>query len=123
MAFQPVKSAIRQVKPLISTDQSEAKRRVINLYKAWYRHIPVMVIKHKLPLTISHARGKLKNEFVKHKDLKDIRVIDMLVIKGEMELKEVVTGWKQKCHVMYMVQDTTLPRPTTFMSKFLAGSD
>lgn len=28
------------VKPLLSTNPVEARRRVINLYKAWYRQIP-----------------------------------------------------------------------------------
>ncbi len=35
-----VKSATRQVKPLLSLDKVEARRRVLNLYKAWYRQIP-----------------------------------------------------------------------------------
>lgn len=35
-----VKSATRQVKPLLSLDKLEARRRVLNLYKAWYRQIP-----------------------------------------------------------------------------------
>ena len=30
----------RQVKPLLSVDRTEARRRVLNLYKAWYRQIP-----------------------------------------------------------------------------------
>jgi len=40
MASNAGKVAVRQVKPLLSLDKSEAKRRVLNLYKAWYRHIP-----------------------------------------------------------------------------------
>lgn len=35
-----VKSATRQVKPLLSLDKLEARRRVLSLYKAWYRQIP-----------------------------------------------------------------------------------
>lgn len=30
----------RQVKPILSVDNTEARRRVLNLYKAWYRQIP-----------------------------------------------------------------------------------
>lgn len=74
-------------------------------------------------MTFSEARALMKNEFMKHKDLKDIRLIDMLVIKGQMELKEVINVWKQKCHVMYMVRDSQYPKQTSFLSKFLSGKD
>jgi len=35
-----VKSVGRQVRPLLSLDKAEARRRVLNLYKAWYRQLP-----------------------------------------------------------------------------------
>ena len=37
-----VGSAIKQVyaKPILSHDKTEAKRRVLNLYRAWHRQIP-----------------------------------------------------------------------------------
>lgn len=38
--------------------------------------------------------------FLTNKDVADVRVIDMLVIKGQMELKEITNMWKQRCHVM-----------------------
>ena len=36
----PTRGAVRQVKPLLSLDHAEAKRRVLNLYRAWYRQVP-----------------------------------------------------------------------------------
>lgn len=45
-AREPVKRAVKQVKPLLSTDREEARRRVLNLYRAWYRQIPY-IGKHK----------------------------------------------------------------------------
>lgn len=30
----------KQVKPMLSLDREEARKRVKNLYKAWYRQIP-----------------------------------------------------------------------------------
>ena len=38
----PLKSGLKQVRPLLSADNAEARKRVLNLYKAWYRHIPYM---------------------------------------------------------------------------------
>lgn len=40
MATSAGKIAVRQVKPLLSVDKGEARRRVVTLYKAWYRQIP-----------------------------------------------------------------------------------
>jgi NADH dehydrogenase (ubiquinone) 1 alpha subcomplex subunit 6 len=63
----------------------------------------------------------LREEFLKNKDVADIRMIDMLVIKGQMELKESVKIWKQKSHVMRWWKETHESKPTDFLSKFLAG--
>ena len=36
----PVKRVIQQVRPILSVDRDEARRRVLSLYKAWFRTIP-----------------------------------------------------------------------------------
>lgn len=36
------KCATKIVRPLLSSDKSEAKKRVLNLYKTYYRQIPLM---------------------------------------------------------------------------------
>lgn len=58
---------------------------------------------------------------MKNKHVTDIRVIDMLVVKGHNELKEVVKLWKQPCHLMYYFKDSVEPKPTDFLSKFMSG--
>jgi NADH dehydrogenase (ubiquinone) 1 alpha subcomplex subunit 6 len=47
----------------------------------------------------------------------------MLVIKGQMALKEAVEIWKQKCHVMTYFKETVEPKSTDFLSKFFAGRE
>ncbi|XP_014243973.1 NADH dehydrogenase [ubiquinone] 1 alpha subcomplex subunit 6 [Cimex lectularius] len=116
-----VSHAVKQVKPLLSLDHGEARRRVLNLYKAWYRQIPYIVLDFDIPKNEAQCKSKLKEEFMKYKDVKDIRIIDMLVIKGQMELKECVKGWKQKGHVMAYWKDTHEPKPKDFLSKFVSG--
>lgn len=37
---QAIRQTVKQVKPILSQDSEEARRRVISLYKAWYRQIP-----------------------------------------------------------------------------------
>lgn len=36
------KRALQQVRPVLSVNKDEARRRVLNLYKAWFRQIPLI---------------------------------------------------------------------------------
>lgn len=81
----------------------------------------VLAEKYDIPKSIEQIREKLKEEFLKNKDIQDVRVIDMLVIKGQMELKETIQIWKQKGHIMRYWQESIDPKPQDFLSKFMAG--
>ena len=69
----------------MSIDNHEARLRVLALYKAWIRQVPAMIKMYELPVTEEKCRATIKTSFVKNKNLKDIRVIDMMVIKVEPE--------------------------------------
>merc|ERR1712066_445028 len=97
-AIQKIRPVVQKVKPILSSDREEAKRRVRNLYKAWYRQIPFAIFDYEIPVTEVQAQARLREGFMKHKDVTDIRVIDMLVIKGQQELVETAKIWKQKSH-------------------------
>ncbi|KAK7003493.1 NADH dehydrogenase 1 alpha subcomplex subunit 6 ndufa6 [Biomphalaria glabrata] len=118
-----VQQGVKQVKPLLSLDRTEARRRVLNLYKAWYRQIPYTVNAFYIPVTVKQGREKLRELFMKNKHVTDIRAIDMLVIKGQMDLVETANIWKQRNHVMMFFKDTVNPKPTDFLSKFYEGND
>lgn len=118
----------RQVKPLISMDKGEAKIRVLSLYKAWHRHIPYMCKDFDLPRNEDDCRAVLRAQFKKHAGIRDIRVIDMSVIKGQQDLKEVVEHWKQVNHIMAKWfpednLDNKEEKPKDFISKFLSGQE
>uniref|UniRef100_A0A1A9Z2G6 NADH dehydrogenase [ubiquinone] 1 alpha subcomplex subunit 6 n=1 Tax=Glossina pallidipes TaxID=7398 RepID=A0A1A9Z2G6_GLOPL len=118
---EAVKKAVQQVRPILSVNHGEARKRALNLYKAWYRQIPYIVMDYDIPKSIQQCRAKLREEFLRHRNVTDIRVIDMLVIKGQMELKESVEIWKQKGHIMRYWKESQDPKPTDFLSKFIQG--
>ncbi|GAB1599804.1 NADH dehydrogenase [ubiquinone] 1 alpha subcomplex subunit 6-like [Argonauta hians] len=114
---------LKLVKPILSVDSTEAKRRVLNLYKAWYRHLPYLVRDYDIPLTVGECKSKLRELFLKNQHVTDLRTIDLLVIKGQMELVETMEVWKQRHHIMKFFRDSENPRPTDFLSKFYDGND
>jgi len=114
----------RQVKPILSLDTVEARRRVLNLYKAWYRQIPYIMLNYDIPLQEKECKSTLRNIFLKNKYVTDLRAIDLLVMKGQMELVETVNIWKQKTHIMRYFKDVTKEeKPTDFLSKFYDGHE
>jgi len=125
MAARSAVQVTKQVKPLVSSTSTEARVRVLSLYKAWYRHIPFMVRDFDMPPTIDDCRLTLRNNFKKNAHVKDLRVIDMLVIKGQQDLKEVVEHWKQTNHIMtkWFTEEHIPEKPKDFISKFLSGHD
>jgi len=117
--------ATRQVKPLISMDSADARVRVLSLYKAFYRHIPFMVKDFELPRDTAQCRAVLREQFKKNAGVRDIRVIDMHVVKGQQDLKEIVEHWKQVNHIMakWFPEDNVEEKPKDFIGKFLAGQE
>ncbi|GFS68088.1 NADH dehydrogenase 1 alpha subcomplex subunit 6 [Nephila pilipes] len=121
MAANLAKQATKHVRPILSTNKEEARRNVLRLYKAWHRNLLRIMQLHYLPITLKQGRDKIKESFVKNRDVTDIRVIDMLVTKGQMDLKECINVWQQPSHVMAYFRTTTEPKPKDFLGRFFAG--
>ncbi|XP_053609226.1 NADH dehydrogenase [ubiquinone] 1 alpha subcomplex subunit 6-like [Plodia interpunctella] len=120
---ETVKSACKSVKTVMSTDFWEARRRALGLYRACYRYIPYIIKYFDIPKTEEDCKWKLREYFYANACVSDVRVIDILVIKGYMELKEITHQWQQKGHLMANWNPTWEPKPNNFICKFLSGVD
>lgn len=104
-----------------SLDKKSVRHAVISLYKAWYRQLPIIIYDYKLPISNEDARSKLREIFVRNSKIEDPKMINALVIKGEMELNETVNKQKEECHLWkFFRSDARGSRD--FLTKFLEGS-
>jgi NADH dehydrogenase (ubiquinone) 1 alpha subcomplex subunit 6 len=125
MASRRILQSFQQgnVKPVLSSSKTEARRRVMALYRAWYRQIPYILHVEPFDVTEKQCKDKLREIFYQNGHIQDTRVIDMMVIKGQMELTETVRKFKQEGHFLKYFNETTTPRPKDFISRFLQGKD
>lgn len=72
---------LKNLKPVLSSSVVDAKKRVLNLYKLWYRQVPYVVLDYDVPINVDIGRKRMRQEFEKNKSLTDIRAIDLLVVK------------------------------------------
>lgn len=103
------------------SDKAELRRRSLGLYRAWYRQLPVTVFDYQLKMDGATARSKLREIFVRNSKIEDPKLINNLIMRGEMELNETVNRQKEECHLMkyFRTQET---KPKSFLTKFLEGN-
>ncbi|KAF9427838.1 hypothetical protein BGZ76_002170 [Entomortierella beljakovae] len=112
------------VKTSQSPSLSAASRSVIHLYRDFQRGVPEIMRTHQIDIPASVIRTKIREEFERHRDVKDLAVVDILLLKGRQEYQETMNAWKQETHIMrYFIKDDAPPQPQGFLEKFLAGRD
>lgn len=76
-----------------------------------------------MPKTTEKCRKKLREEFLKNKDITDLRIIDMLAIDSQKDLKDSICLWKQKSQLLKYWDAEREPKQTKFLAKFLVGKN
>jgi len=121
MVTNPTNLAVRTRSSLNALD---ARKRVLHLYRNWQRAAPQVTSLYVLELPASAVRAKIRQEFEKHRFVKDLPAIDMLVFKGTAEFQETLNYWKQEGHIMQYFkteEEPLMKRPQSFLGKFLEG--
>ena len=60
---------------------------------------------------------------MRNKDVTDLRVIDLLVVRGQMDFVETAEIWRQQHNAALMdrKKDTYKKKPTGFLERFYEG--
>ncbi|EPS41198.1 hypothetical protein H072_4934 [Dactylellina haptotyla CBS 200.50] len=107
-----------------SANWVEANRRVIQAYRLWQRAAPEIVKLYLLDVNVPAVRSKIREEFERHRHVKDIGTVDVLLMKQHMEYQETMNYWKQLPHLMRYFrpeQEAQAHIPKSFMANFLEG--
>jgi NADH dehydrogenase (ubiquinone) 1 alpha subcomplex subunit 6 len=86
---------------LASEGFGEARRRVLSLYREWLREAPRMIASYPLDLSVGTVRARIRREFERYRPIKDLPIIDRLILQGTQDLIETHSKWKQKTHILY----------------------
>ncbi|KII90129.1 hypothetical protein PLICRDRAFT_91232 [Plicaturopsis crispa FD-325 SS-3] len=106
-----------------SSSPAEARRRVLQLYRDWYRSAPEVVELYALNVSPGYVRHAIRQKFEKNRYVSNPRAIDVLLLKGRQEYQETLNCWKQPDHVMgILLQNPNRPQ-RTFLQKFHEGRD
>ncbi|KAJ6554531.1 NdufA6 NADH-ubiquinone oxidoreductase 14.8 kDa subunit [Mycena capillaripes] len=106
-----------------STSPADARARVITLYRDWYRAAPEVVNQYALDVSPTQLRHAIRMRFEANRNVTDVRVIDVLLLKSRQEYQETLNMWKQPDHI-YGILLKPKERPSrTFLQKFYEGRD
>ena len=82
----------------------------VQLYRHITKQIPRVLTLYDINMEPSVARQAIQNLFRENAHVQDPRVIDMLVTKANMEMEETLMQWKQKTHLLTLLEGA-LPDP------------
>ena len=97
-------SALRQL--VKAVPKGSDRSSVIHLYRSVIKEIPRVLTIYDIDMPTKQAAAALKYHFKKHNTIKDGRVVSLLVAKGYMELEETLMQWKQKTHLLRILEPT-----------------
>ncbi|KAG2418764.1 NADH-ubiquinone oxidoreductase 14.8 kDa subunit [Aspergillus terreus] len=85
---------------------------------------PEIQTMYSLNMPVSAIRTKVRQEFEKHRYVKQLSAVDVLLFQSHAEFQETLNYWKQLSHVMKYFrpeEDPGARLPPNFISGFLEG--
>ncbi|KAJ1435054.1 hypothetical protein B484DRAFT_345664 [Ochromonadaceae sp. CCMP2298] len=80
------------------------KTSVAQLYRSIMKELPRVMTLYDVEIPVKTAQSAVTYHFRKHNHLQDGRVIGLLLAKGYMELEETLMQWKQKTHLLRILE-------------------
>lgn len=89
-----------------SSVQARLSKQVVSMFRKMCRDIPKVLVMYNLEQTPSEARHMLMLQFRKAgaSAPNDPRITEMMIDKARQEFEETMQQWKQKGHLMAILQ-------------------
>lgn len=103
---------------------TSVKSSVVHLYRSIIRELPRVMTIYDVDLPLKTARSAITFHFRKNHAIQDTRVVNLLLAKGYMELEETLMQWKQKTHLLRILEPAELnqpKKPLTMLEKMIYG--
>lgn len=82
--------------------------------------MPIVLYDYHMPISPEQGRSKLREIFMKNSRITNLKQINFLIMRGQMELNEAVNKQKEEDHLWkYFRGDRK--KPETFLTRFLDG--
>eukprot|EP00471_Norrisiella_sphaerica_P004676 CAMPEP_0184487564 /NCGR_PEP_ID=MMETSP0113_2-20130426/10195_1 /TAXON_ID=91329 /ORGANISM="Norrisiella sphaerica, Strain BC52" /LENGTH=124 /DNA_ID=CAMNT_0026869919 /DNA_START=24 /DNA_END=398 /DNA_ORIENTATION=- len=96
----------------MASSSLQLKRGVRQLWKKINKALPVVLEQYEFTtFDINKCKTNLKKHFIKHYNETNPAVIDMLRVKGELDLDETVRMFKTPCHIeKFLLKDIDEPQ-------------
>eukprot|EP01126_Amoeba_proteus_P044354 TRINITY_DN4926_c0_g1_i1.p1 TRINITY_DN4926_c0_g1~~TRINITY_DN4926_c0_g1_i1.p1 ORF type:complete len:137 (-),score=14.14 TRINITY_DN4926_c0_g1_i1:54-464(-) len=78
----------------------EARLSSLRMYRRVLKATPLILRMYKPGISIPQMRELFRYHFVSTGTTEDPRLIDNLVLNGEIELEETLQNFKSKCHIL-----------------------
>ncbi|KAF9791852.1 hypothetical protein BJ322DRAFT_10 [Thelephora terrestris] len=108
-----------------SSNPTEARQRVISLYRNWYRSAPEICSLYALNVSPTYLRHVIRQKFERNRSVTDPKIIDILIAKERMEYQETMNCWKMNDQLLglFIHPDGGKPVDGTFLQRFYQGRD
>lgn len=107
-----------------SVTNADMRKRVLHLYRKYMRYSREMCDLYELDMPVASAKTKIRQEFERHRFESDLKLTNVLYMKGQMEFQELINFWKQQCHVLRYFDDQSsynIVDKNDFVKNFLRG--
>jgi hypothetical protein len=101
--------------------KEESQQNVLRLYKSLFKKLKWIRQVYHVPIPISQMKARVHDEFMLHKDVTDVSVLDRLCLEGYERFEDVLFHHTQRGHILdfFVMKDLKTPFPANASNKVL----
>eukprot|EP00003_Mantamonas_plastica_P020320 TRINITY_DN3282_c0_g2_i1.p1 TRINITY_DN3282_c0_g2~~TRINITY_DN3282_c0_g2_i1.p1 ORF type:complete len:134 (+),score=39.21 TRINITY_DN3282_c0_g2_i1:3-404(+) len=123
--LKPIQSASNTIGLTSSKSLEESNARACRLYRDAVRSTSFIKDIYELDEDEDVIKGIIRKEFGRHSHVTNPQVADMIIWKGQQELHETLSVFKQKTHVLRYFEEQVVvdkKEASTFLEQFYQGN-